>query len=144
MTLWVLDSPPKKHAGSKTMVYIPPIFFNKIRPFGHHGLNLHPKKKFRLSLGRWRLRWVWRWTIPSYRTSTSMRCSARSLAVPNFWSLKVDELGSFGCDECKPGVSKGCFLEVFKCSRVSKKHSFVTPGTCFYKKTCGFHPKTGR
>ena len=29
----------------------------------------------------------------------------------------------------QPGVSKGCCLEVFKYLRVSKKHSFVTPGT---------------
>ena len=27
-----------------------------------------------------------------------------------------------------PGVSKGCCLEVFKYLRVSKKHSFLTPG----------------
>ena len=27
-----------------------------------------------------------------------------------------------------PGVTKGCFLEVFKYSKASKKHSFVTPG----------------
>ena len=29
------------------------------------------------------------------------------------------------------GVSKGCCLEVFKYLRVSKKHSFVTPGLVF-------------
>ena len=28
-----------------------------------------------------------------------------------------------------PGVSKGCFLEVFKYLRASKTHSFVTPGS---------------
>ena len=33
-----------------------------------------------------------------------------------------------GRKKTKPGVSKGCYLEVFKYLRASKKHSFVTPG----------------
>ena len=37
--------------------------------------------------------------------------------------------------EKKPGVSKGCCLEV-KYSRTSKKHSFVTPGKGMFLRRC--------
>ena len=37
---------------------------------------------------------------------------------------------SFKKNRCKPGVSKGCFLEVFKYLRASKKHgTFESPDT---------------
>ena len=35
-----------------------------------------------------------------------------------------------------PGVSKGCFLEVFEYLKASKGHSFVTPGECFFFLMC--------
>ena len=39
------------------------------------------------------------------------------------------------------GLSKGCCLEVFKYSRASKKHSFVTPGICVF---LGGWPRKGK
>ena len=59
-----------------------------------------------------------------------MSASGRRICI-SFVGQKIT--GPFmACSTYVPGVSKGCFLEVFKYLGASKKHSFVTPGISFY------------
>ena len=52
-------------------------------------------------------------------------------AFSGFPVLQKKRKGHPGKNMVLPGVSKGCCFEVFKYSRASKRHSFVTPGTAF-------------